>query len=117
MVSVMEDIQSFLKNKTLEDRQEEVEFTLERVDPKTNKRYFRFFEVSCKILLDRFSLKSLNSLDYNVGLRASCLARSQRCNSRQENGRAKTCQLDENNDVQIIHSRDQNAIKWGFLIT
>jgi hypothetical protein len=42
-VSVMEDILNFLKNRPTVETDEDIEYFLERMDLKTNQKYYRFF--------------------------------------------------------------------------
>ena len=44
----MEDILSFLKNRPTIEADEDLEFYLERLDHKTNQKFYRFFQISCK---------------------------------------------------------------------
>jgi len=49
-VSVMEDILNFLKNRPTVETDEDIEYFLERMDLKTNQKYYRFFQFSCRIM-------------------------------------------------------------------
>jgi hypothetical protein len=42
-VSVMEDILNFLKNRPSVETDEDIEYYLERIDGKSNTKYYRFF--------------------------------------------------------------------------
>ncbi len=43
----MEDILNFLKNRPTVEADEDIEYFLERMDVKTNQKYYRFFQFSC----------------------------------------------------------------------
>ncbi len=44
----MEDILNFLKNCPTVEVDEDIEYYLEKLDIKTNQKYYRFFQFSCK---------------------------------------------------------------------
>jgi len=46
-VSVMEDMVNFLRNKPSVELNEDIEYQLEKIDPRNNQKFIRFFIISC----------------------------------------------------------------------
>lgn len=44
----MEDILNFLKNRPSVEAEEDIEYQFERLDAKSNQKFIRFFQFSCK---------------------------------------------------------------------
>ena len=53
-VSVMEDMINFLRNKPSVELNEDIEYHLDKIDPRTNQKYIRFFIVSCNTIFLKF---------------------------------------------------------------
>lgn len=46
-VSAMEDMINFLRNKPTVEINEDIEYQFEKIDPRTNQKYLRFFIITC----------------------------------------------------------------------
>lgn len=47
----MEDMINFLRNKPTVEIEEEIEYFLEKLDPRINKKFIRFFAIYCKMII------------------------------------------------------------------
>lgn len=47
----MEDILNFLKNRPSVETDEDIEYFLEKTETKSNQKFYRFFQFSCKYVI------------------------------------------------------------------
>ena len=104
----MEDILNFLKNRPSVETDEDIEYFLEKTETKSNQKFYRFFQFSCKFLIPY----SMTSLTNQMGWVAKYSSLSERDHLGQEDAGAETIEPIEEYDVQIFYTRDQNPSQW-----
>lgn len=62
----MEDIVNFLRNKPTVELEEDIEYYLEKLDPRINKKFIRFFTIQCKLLQIKFKISLFHYMGWRT---------------------------------------------------